>query len=782
MSATVGKDGIRLLPKHPLVWILLGYYLFFSFGCSRHPVLSQKVPPGKNVYHAASPADLSPYIRTVLKISQEDTENRQTLKKLHEQRPTLEELLRHIAESPEDIESRRTLAAHYLKEGLYYSAFELYEQIRSRGVEDASAELGLARIWDEWGHYSLAKRHAERALELDPQTAEALELLGTIHLHRNDLKAAVSAFLEALALTPENPSLHSTLGSVLLKLGNSGEARGYLEKAVALDPALIEARNNLAAALARLGDDDGALHEFAAANPPAAAFNKLGLVYLADRRWEKARNAFKQALVQDPDDVKARLNLSIAQSYLPPPTIIHLPSLEVASFAWQAYGFGNSRINTRPDQDTRISLIADAETAGIEDVEHNRQERNPASPNPQPVLSGTSVHLPTTTMVYLPPFEESSPNLYSPDLVPTRIDQEETQVSEPQLAFQDLSTGLELSLSLDPIQLQTLSHPDTVEGEKKEPIDELLDDYKILLAGPFFERHSVPAFPLDDPGAPPHLPTTTIVHLPAFEESTPTPYRPDLDPTRIDQKGQRVLVLKPTLEDLPISGLPINSQLSPTLDNSTILTLSQPDTVVGEQKERIDELLDDHKILLAGPFFERSLVSAEHLTQSNTETHPSSLGRVAEGISSVHPIGKGAPLVPRTALATPARFSSSLGRSPYLDSAVFLLNPISAGRDGQIGAKVLLSSVNPFGLGKFDIRDFMVPFRETKHQQEAPWENLSLLGPRESLNDPFEIVLSGSGLGASLLDARLANWSDHRRAHEASYLTSWWESLWESCF
>jgi hypothetical protein len=264
-------------------------------------------------------------------------------------------------------------------------------------------------------------------------------------------------------------------------------------------------------------------------------------------------------------------------------------------------------------------------------------------------------------MVYLSPFEKSDPTPYRPHLVPTRIDQEETQVSEPQLAFQDLSTGLELSLSLDPIQLQTLSHPDTVEGEKKEPIDELLDDYKILLAGPFFER---------------------------------------------------------------------------------------------------------------------SLVPAEHLTQSNTETHPSSLGRVAEGNSSVHPIGKGAPLVPRTALATPARFSSSLGRSPYLDSAVFLLNPISAGRDGQIGAKVLLSSVNPFGLGKFDIRDFMVPFRETKHQQEAPWENLSLLGPRESLNDPFEVVLSGSGLGASLLDARLANWSDHRRAHEASYLTSWWESLW----
>ncbi|TDI17789.1 MAG: tetratricopeptide repeat protein [Acidobacteria bacterium] len=513
MSAAVGKNGIRLLPKLPLVWILLGYYLLFFFGCSRRPVLSHKVPPGKNVYHEASPADLSPYIRTVLKISQEDTENRQALKELHEQRPALKELLRHIAESPDGIESRRTLAAHYLKEGLYYSAFELYEQIRSTGLEDATAELGLARIWDEWGHYPLAKRHAERVLELDPRSAEALELLGTIHLHRNDLQAAVSTFLEALALTPENPSLHSTIGRVLLKLGNSGEARGYLEEAVALDPALIEARNNLAEALARLGDSDGALQEFAAANPPAAAFNKLGLVYLADRRWEKARNAFKQALVQDPDDVKVRLNLSIAQSYLPPPTIIHLPSLEVASSGWQAYGIGNSRIKTRLDEDTRISLIADAETAGIEDVEHNRQEHNPASPNPQPVLSGTSVHLPTTTMVYLPPFEESSPNLYSPDLIPNTRDQEEKQVSELKLTVQDPFTGPKLSPTLNVFQLQTPSRSDPMDGE---PLEE-----HVFLVGPLAERKLVPAFPPDDDGALGNVVPEQIVSLGKGVNSVP---------------------------------------------------------------------------------------------------------------------------------------------------------------------------------------------------------------------------------------------------------------------
>jgi hypothetical protein len=158
------------------------------------------------------------------------------------------------------------------------------------------------------------------------------------------------------------------------------------------------------------------------------------------------------------------------------------------------------------------------------------------------------------------------------------------------------------------------------------------------------------------------------VYLPAFEELDPTPYTLDLLPTSIDQEEERILALKPT-EDLPIS-----SQLSPTLDNTTVLTLSHPAPLVGEQKERIDELLDAHKILLAGPVFERAFVPAKHLT--------------------------------RTALATPAQIYS-LDRSPYLDPAVFLLNPTATGRDGQIGAKVLLSSVNPFGLGQFDIRDFM---------------------------------------------------------------------------
>ena len=458
MEAVVGKERVKLLSRFLLIWILLGNILVVFFGCSRHPVLTHEVGPGRKVYSSASPADLSEYIRTVLKISQEDTQSREALKKLHERRPELEELVERIAANPEDIESRRTLAADYFKEGLYYSAFELYQQMRSTELGDAAVEQGLARIWDEWGKDSLAKRHAERALELDPQSAEALELLGTIHLHRNDPQAAGSAFLAALALAPEDPSLPSAIGMAYLELGNWTKAHDYLEKALALDPALIETRNNLAYALARLGDYDGALYEFAAANPPTVAFNKLGVVYLAERKWAKAQNAFKQALVQDPNYLKARLNLSIAQSYFPPPTIVHLPPLEAV-------------------QDTPMTLRADAERVL----------------DPRPVLSGASAHLPTTAIMFLAPFEEWSPTPDLPDLVSNTRDQEEKQVSELKLTFQDPFTGPKLSSTLNTIQLQTLSQSDPIDGE-------LLQD-NIFLVGPLAERKLVPAFPPDDDGA-----------------------------------------------------------------------------------------------------------------------------------------------------------------------------------------------------------------------------------------------------------------------------------------
>ena len=302
--------------------------LLVSPACLRRRALVQNPHQAKKANRSTSPATLSEFIRSVLKISQENTQAAdEAAKRLLDQKPELADLSRRVAEDAKDLDARRALAAAYMEEGLYSNAFQVYQGIRTLAPDDPGVELAIARIWDRWGDYALARQYAERALVLDSRLAGGLDLLGRIHLHRKDPDAALSAFLTALRYDPENASVLANTGYAFLTRGDWAPARRYLERAVERDASLAEARNNLGIALAHLGDRDGALRQFAAVSRPAVAFNNLGVVNLAQGRFDLARDAFRQALVLDPDYPIARANLSEAGAHLPPPTVVNLAPL-----------------------------------------------------------------------------------------------------------------------------------------------------------------------------------------------------------------------------------------------------------------------------------------------------------------------------------------------------------------------------------------------------------------------------------------------------------------------
>jgi tetratricopeptide (TPR) repeat protein len=300
-------------------------------GCSRRK--SVTTIPG-SARKQGSPADRSGSIRSTLKISQENTEAvDEALKQLHDRRPELAALAKHINLEPGDINSRRLLASAYFAERLFHQAFQLYQEIRSVLPDDAGVELAIARIWYEWREYHLARQHAERALVLDAQSVSGLELLGRIHLRRDDLDAAASAFLSALSFDPDNATVLANLGYTFLMRGDLKPSYIYLKRAVERDASISEAQNNLGVVAAHLDDHEGALRAFMAVNEPAVAYNNLGAVYLAQRRWADARDAFNQALALDPGYSKARANLLEAQSRIPLPTVIDIPSFGEANIA-----------------------------------------------------------------------------------------------------------------------------------------------------------------------------------------------------------------------------------------------------------------------------------------------------------------------------------------------------------------------------------------------------------------------------------------------------------------
>jgi tetratricopeptide (TPR) repeat protein len=288
-------------------------------------VSAQKDKPAPK---SSSGDELASYIRGVLKISGENTAaESEAIGKLLETRPDLKALGRRAATDAKDVESRKQLAGEFMDRRFFASAYQLYQEVLSVAPRDAAAELGVARVWFEWSDYEQAAQHAEQAVALDPASAGALDLLGRIEMRSNDVNAAAGYFLAAARVQPDNARILANAGYALMLRGDLPRARTSLEQALGVDGSLVEAHNNLGIVLAKLGEPDGALRQFLEVNEPPAAFNDLGVVYLEQKKWREARDAFQRALALDPEYRKAQVNLADATSHMPLPTVIEIAPL-----------------------------------------------------------------------------------------------------------------------------------------------------------------------------------------------------------------------------------------------------------------------------------------------------------------------------------------------------------------------------------------------------------------------------------------------------------------------
>ena len=278
-----------------------------------------------------APLSISDYMRTVYRISQENSiEPDELRQKVLDSNPELAQLAARIAAGEKDVESRNTLAEAYLDHGLVRSAYALLTEALN-GEGNFHTEIGLARIWDKWHDFSMARRHAAAAIAMNSGSAEAHELMGSIYLHSNAPAEAVGEFRQALEHAPDAPAVIANLGYAYLWNGNLSEAKACLEKALSLNSSLSEARNNLGIVLARMGDYEGALTQMAQVAAPEIAFNNLGVVLLSLGNTAGAVQAFQQALKYAPNYDKAQTNLSAARALLPAPVFVNLPPSRAAA-------------------------------------------------------------------------------------------------------------------------------------------------------------------------------------------------------------------------------------------------------------------------------------------------------------------------------------------------------------------------------------------------------------------------------------------------------------------
>jgi tetratricopeptide (TPR) repeat protein len=182
-------------------------------------------------------------------------------------------------------------------------------------------QLALTRLAMQTGEAPRAMQSVERALEIQPGLAEALELRGDIRQLQGELELALVDYDSAIKAQPNRVSALLKAASVRQVMGNTRQASEAYLTALALDPTLAPAYNNLAWIAVDSGDRLDNAEEWARQavdlSPENADYHDtLGWVLLAVGKPEEARTALERATVLDPEAAVFFYHLGVVQQEL----------------------------------------------------------------------------------------------------------------------------------------------------------------------------------------------------------------------------------------------------------------------------------------------------------------------------------------------------------------------------------------------------------------------------------------------------------------------------------
>jgi Flp pilus assembly protein TadD len=162
----------------------------------------------------------------------------------------------------------------------------------------------------------------ERALERDPNDADAAANLGALRQLMGDAAAATAAYERALRLSPDHVQANVELGIVLMAAGQLPRAVAHLRRAAEVAPDQLRPHLTLANALRKQGDDEGAIEHYRRAlaidEGSAEAHNNLGIVLEARGDLPGAAKEFARAAQLQPRQPLFGKNLARVRAKLGP--------------------------------------------------------------------------------------------------------------------------------------------------------------------------------------------------------------------------------------------------------------------------------------------------------------------------------------------------------------------------------------------------------------------------------------------------------------------------------
>jgi TolB protein len=243
---------------------------------------------------------------------------------------------------PEEMQDLLTQAEALARRSKFEEAIAIYEDLVSRAPNDSRPETdwACALILDD--EASEALPHAQRAVELDPTSADAASVLGRAYAAQGDEEQALTWGEKAVELDPGSARARTVLAEAYVLAGRAQEAtdeadlalvqdarnadahriRGWLyhsvdndmgraaselQIAAGLQPELWLRRHDLGVLLAEGEDYTTAIIAFQDAlgiRPKAITYTAIGEAYYALGQYDQARASLQQALSLGAEDTQ----------------------------------------------------------------------------------------------------------------------------------------------------------------------------------------------------------------------------------------------------------------------------------------------------------------------------------------------------------------------------------------------------------------------------------------------------------------------------------------------
>jgi tetratricopeptide (TPR) repeat protein/SAM-dependent methyltransferase len=214
-----------------------------------------------------------------------------------------------------DIRNLLTEAVRLHRAGQLEQAAALYRKVLAVDPNSADALHLLGMVALQQGHAKTATELIRKAIALHDREAAYHFHLALALQTLNDMQGAVTNYRRALALKPDDPDIYNNMGNALAAQDRPQDAVAAFHSALALQPGNVVAHNNLGNVQKSMGlwDEAEASFRTAAAFQPgfAGAFVNLGNLYRDKDDLHAAESCYRHAVSLAPRDTAAHCGLGL---------------------------------------------------------------------------------------------------------------------------------------------------------------------------------------------------------------------------------------------------------------------------------------------------------------------------------------------------------------------------------------------------------------------------------------------------------------------------------------